>query len=131
MTEDYANDDIRPMSPMPVNDELQALIMGGRLGCHGAISQSAPAPAVAPAALPALPALPALFSVAPKRPLPFPVAFPVAPEPLQKQVKVENLKQLWKHAGLLREFGGIQSFMRMQRGEVAWPAGGTNDTEYR
>lgn len=117
---DAANDDdIRPMSPTPVNYELQALIMGGTLGCHGAISQPALQPALPPAPQPALPpVLP--FSVASKRPLP---PFPVAPEPLQKQAKVGNLNEFWKHAGLLREVGGIHNFVRMQRGEVAWPAG--------
>lgn len=94
-------DDVRPLTPPNgSNDYMEALIMGGTLGCHGAISQPATEVSFA---------TPAAFPVAPKRPLPplpFPSNFPVAPEPLQKRPDLGEGP--WKHAGLLKEYGGIK-----------------------
>ena len=111
------NDDIRPMTPPNGgNDMLQALIMGGTLGCHGAISQ----PSTMVASLPALPVplpTPVAYPVAPKRSLPPPV-FPVAPEPVKRLKLGEGP---WKHAGLMSEYGGVRQYLKMVKGEIPWP----------
>jgi len=28
---------------------------------------------------------------------------------------------LWKHAGLMKEFGGVKQFLKMKRGDIPWP----------
>ena len=98
------NDDIRPMTPpSETSDEMRALIMGGVLGCHGATAQ---------------PATPVAYPVAPKRPLTQTSTFPVADESAKRPKLSE---ELWKHAGLMHEYGGLKHYMRMVSGEIAWP----------
>lgn len=114
------NDDVRPLTPPHGgNDMMRELIMGGTLGCHGAISQ----PETVVHGLPPLPTpvpTPVAFPVAPKRPLPPPFpSFPVAPDPVAKRLKLGEGP--WKHAGLMSEYGGIKQYMRMVKGEIPWP----------
>lgn len=115
------NDDVRPMTPPNGGtDMMRALIMGGTLGCHGAVSQ----PATIIPALPLIPqpvSVPNAFPVAPKRPLPPPTfpAFPVALEHVPKRLRLGDGP--WKHAGLMSEFGGVKMYLRMVKGEVPWP----------
>lgn len=119
------DEDIRPLTPPNGGDDmLHALIMGGALGCHGAISQPMTVAAAVPAPLPPLPQpLPVLlpFPVAPKRPLP-PVPpfhnFPVASQPAKRLKLGEGP---WRHAGLMNEFGGVKQYLRMVKGEIYWP----------
>jgi len=82
---------------------LNAMIMGGTLGCHGAILQ----PMTQTNALPDIP-----------QPLPVPAVFPVAPPPA-KRMKLGDGP--WQHAGLMREYGGVKQYLRMKRGEIPWP----------
>ena len=118
----------RPRSPSavpedPVLAQLDALI-NGPLAAALDLPPTSPPPADVPAVNPVLAQLDALInpgaSAAETPPLAFatPVALVLPPPPLPPLPPPEEpllplSSPAWKHAGLLREFGGVHAWMRL------------------
>ena len=121
----------RPRSPSAVPDDpvlaqLDALINGPPSTDAPAAEPASPPPAALPAANPVLAQLDALINPgAAATPLPVHFATPVAlvlpPPPLAPPPIVAEPEEpllplsspAWRHAGLLREYGGVHAWMRL------------------
>lgn len=108
-----------PTAPVPVLGTLDLSSLsrfnfptGG--GAHPSALDPPPkrqCPSTLPPTLPPLPTLPSVT--------PLPAARPLSPPSPPNAVRaMPGLR----HAGLLREYGGIRRYMQMQRGERPWPS---------
>ena len=129
-------DNVRPLSPVsPSTKRMRLLICGDSVAVDASppslqaplamdldlrgFGASAPLPPLPPLPEPELRGLPPEFTPCPLPPLPprspSPQAAPTAP-PLPPPKGV-----LWKHTGLMQQFGGIKKWLAMKRGELPWP----------
>jgi len=119
----------RPRSPSAVPDDpvlaqLDALINGPPSTDAPAAGPASPPPAALPAVNPVLAQLDALINPGDTAPSPLAFATPVAlvlpPPPLAPPPVIEPEEPLlplsspaWRHAGVLREYGGVHAWMRL------------------